>query len=430
MKELICILFLFISLFVSGQGIKFEQGLTWDQVKNKAKAEEKYIFIDCYATWCGPCKEMDKRVYNNGLVGEFMNSKFISLKLQIDSSQSDNSDVKKMYQIAKSFKKDYYINVLPTYLFFSPDGNILHKGSGSKTVQEFILMNVDALNSNNQIYTLLKKAEEGVIPSENLPKIADTLRRKYNELDLALRVARIYMVNYLEKMSEDSFLTEENLKFVTRYQSMVTAKDRIFKYYYDNSAKVNSIMRYKDFSHRGAANIIYNEMIKPELTASNVYAETIDFNRIYKNIKKKFGRYYANLTIVGAKKKWYLAQKDTINYVKNLIQEMDITGLPEVKSQVDLFMLNNMAWDVFNYSARKEHLKKALIWIDYVLEMEAKLWPAESRLAYTDTKANLLYKLGRKSDAIRLEEGLVKRNKNFEIVLDKMKNNAPTWAKQ
>ena len=38
-------------------GIYFENSLTWEQVEQKAKDENKYIFIDCYATWCGPCKE-------------------------------------------------------------------------------------------------------------------------------------------------------------------------------------------------------------------------------------------------------------------------------------------------------------------------------------------------------------------------------------
>ena len=44
------------------KGIHFEQGLSWKDILAKAKAEHKYIFVDCYATWCGPCKYMDKNV--------------------------------------------------------------------------------------------------------------------------------------------------------------------------------------------------------------------------------------------------------------------------------------------------------------------------------------------------------------------------------
>ncbi len=40
--------------------IVFSQGMTWNEIKQKAKQENKYLFLDCYTTWCGPCREMDK----------------------------------------------------------------------------------------------------------------------------------------------------------------------------------------------------------------------------------------------------------------------------------------------------------------------------------------------------------------------------------
>src|SRR6266540_4082157 len=54
-------------------GIKWVTGLTWQQVKQKAKAENKYIFLDIFTTWCGPCKMMEKNVYSNDTVGDFFN---------------------------------------------------------------------------------------------------------------------------------------------------------------------------------------------------------------------------------------------------------------------------------------------------------------------------------------------------------------------
>ncbi len=32
----------------------------WKEVLAKAKAENKYIVVDCYTDWCGWCKVMDK----------------------------------------------------------------------------------------------------------------------------------------------------------------------------------------------------------------------------------------------------------------------------------------------------------------------------------------------------------------------------------
>ena len=64
MKERILSLFFLVPLMAT-QGIHFEDGVSWQHVQQKAKAEDKYIFVDCYATWCGPCKQMDKKVCAN-----------------------------------------------------------------------------------------------------------------------------------------------------------------------------------------------------------------------------------------------------------------------------------------------------------------------------------------------------------------------------
>lgn len=58
MKKLVLLLSFLVPILVHAQdtGIHFEHTLTWQQVQEKAKAENKYIFIDCFTTWCGPCK--------------------------------------------------------------------------------------------------------------------------------------------------------------------------------------------------------------------------------------------------------------------------------------------------------------------------------------------------------------------------------------
>lgn len=47
-------------------------------IKEKAKKENKYIFMDCYATWCGACKMMEQEVYSK--------STLFCLKLKIFNS--------------------------------------------------------------------------------------------------------------------------------------------------------------------------------------------------------------------------------------------------------------------------------------------------------------------------------------------------------
>ena len=57
MKSKIVLIFLFTLhiLGLNAQGIEFFQG-TWKEAMAKAKTEDKLLFVDAFAKWCGPCK--------------------------------------------------------------------------------------------------------------------------------------------------------------------------------------------------------------------------------------------------------------------------------------------------------------------------------------------------------------------------------------
>lgn len=61
MKKLSIFSALFIGALAFAQGIKFED-TNFSTILAKAKKENKLIFIDAYASWCGPCKLMVKNV--------------------------------------------------------------------------------------------------------------------------------------------------------------------------------------------------------------------------------------------------------------------------------------------------------------------------------------------------------------------------------
>ena len=44
------------TIYDEGKGVQFLE-ISYEQALAKAKAENKRIFIDCYASWCAPCKE-------------------------------------------------------------------------------------------------------------------------------------------------------------------------------------------------------------------------------------------------------------------------------------------------------------------------------------------------------------------------------------
>ena len=52
-----------------------------------ASVLNKPIFIDCYTTWCGPCKYLSTSVFPDKKVGEFYNENFICLKFDMEKGE-------------------------------------------------------------------------------------------------------------------------------------------------------------------------------------------------------------------------------------------------------------------------------------------------------------------------------------------------------
>ncbi|MEZ4938128.1 MAG: thioredoxin family protein [Crocinitomicaceae bacterium] len=102
------------SLF--SKGIEFEK-MTLDEAKAKAKKENKIIFIDYYADWCGPCKWLAKNVFTEDEVGELFNTNFINLKINADEDDF--------------IGRTYNSSSLPTMLFIDHEGDLKKKVVGA-----------------------------------------------------------------------------------------------------------------------------------------------------------------------------------------------------------------------------------------------------------------------------------------------------------
>ena len=57
-------LLLSCTAFAQNRKIEF-QDVSFEELKEKAQETKKNIFIDCYTTWCGPCKFMSKNTILN-----------------------------------------------------------------------------------------------------------------------------------------------------------------------------------------------------------------------------------------------------------------------------------------------------------------------------------------------------------------------------
>jgi thioredoxin-related protein len=296
----VCVPFITIA-----QGIKFEEGMNWEQIQAKAQRENKMIFVDCYATWCGPCKQMEKSVFTNSSVGKFVGDKFIALRLQMDSTSKDEANVKLLYSLARSFAKKYKVNSLPTFLFFSSDGYLLHKGTGYKEIQDFNTLTSDAIDPEKQYNSVVNNWRSGKVEVAALPALAKKALYEYNDKILSDQIARDYISRYLDLLEGNRFYTGENLSFINSFTKAVSSTDNVFNLILNNQRTVDSIMKWKGYAMQTIKAVVTAEQIYPIISNADLIGKTPNWKDAEKAVKQKYNNEIAYLSVLDAKVNWY-----------------------------------------------------------------------------------------------------------------------------
>lgn len=148
-RLILSVLFVTLSIGSSFAGVDFLD-LTLDEAKAKAKSENKLLFIDVYATWCGPCKYLDRKVFPDDELGEYMNANFINLHL--DGEEGDGLFL----------MNEYSLNSYPTMLFIDSDGVLKKKIVGAEDAESIQKTAVGLLDpSSSPLFVAKTKYDKG-----------------------------------------------------------------------------------------------------------------------------------------------------------------------------------------------------------------------------------------------------------------------------
>jgi thiol-disulfide isomerase/thioredoxin len=415
-------------------GIKFFKG-SWKDVLAEAKRQNKPIFVDIFTTWCGPCKLMAKQAFPDVKVGEKFNANFVSY--QIDAEKGEGPVV----------AKNYTVDAFPTSLYVSATGDLIHRAvgyGGIKGMMDEADKAIEAAKDPNPLSAMEKQYANG---NRDTDFLAAYLQKRAN-VSMPNGAA---LTDYLKTIPESDWTSAKTIPLIAGNATL-----------YDQ--KVQKLLLEKLIQMKGAAGeqaqaernkvaesvFRLNQAHYEQAIArkdETIIADVIATNEAYLNAARGTDltpdearemangyrmRYYQK---TGSMDKYTALMKKQADALMQYTEadfarlneaayqsfEQQTRALPDSVKQSDNFKnyaammkkaepkqtamkLNNMAWSYYENITDKKDLSQALSW-------SAKSLEYDRSAMCLDTYAHLLSKLGRKAEAINVEEEAVAKEK-------------------
>ncbi|MGB1508290.1 MAG: thioredoxin family protein [Crocinitomicaceae bacterium] len=366
-----------------------------DSAYKLAKAENKLVFVDCYTTWCGPCKYMDANIFTKKEVAEYYNDNFINVKLDMEAGEGE------------IFAGWYEVRSYPTYIFLDLSGRrkqLVHRTVGSMDAERFIQFGRDASDTSARIGEWRNRYSQG----ERAPDFLKSYVQKLYDAGYSsdAREISFWIYQDLNWNNIDSTDAKILLRFINGnahplYNSMI-----------DNLSKLESV---------ADGELLYRTLIGGYMTAVWQGMKSENPSEIMLRTLKKIDE----LNFSGKEKmKWEIE----IFYAERNDLERYLELAPQFAEKYNMdnsLVLNSVAWKIYEKTEDKKILTKALRLVNRSVLLDANY-------NNLDTKMRILYVLGKKREAFALaneisemiesNEALAGRKEDHDAVIIAMKS--------
>ena len=218
----VLLIWCFLSFVVQAQpsqGIRFHDNESWSSILRLASDQNKLIFVDCYTTWCGPCKALAKDVFPQKTVGDFFNENFINVRYDMEKGDG------------KMLNNRYKKNIIgyPTLLFIDKTGKVVQQMAGFQEGEKLIAGARKVLTGRD-LFTLGAEYRQGNREFKFLCEYMESLERAFLK-DSAAHVAR----EYLSKVRPEELDKDEIWEAFGSYVTDVNSP--AFEYLVNNIAR-------------------------------------------------------------------------------------------------------------------------------------------------------------------------------------------------
>lgn len=371
----------------------------------------KLIFVDFYASWCGPCKAMESTVFSDSVVADFFNREFINVKVMTEEASGKAEAMK------------YGVKEFPTYVFLNSEGEVVHKTIGFHQKDLFMREARKALHESESFVSLkeLDRQYRNGQPSQAF--MAHYLSRKSEEEGPQPRL----LDEFLELVPENELLTQKVLQLIagnvvsvysTGFEVLAGALSR-FRILSEeqqkavlsgiSAAKRHSFQEAVDHEDGELLNGLINAVHQTAYSREGAIAEErqfrYDFARLTQNFKhfSVIARDEAENILRMSEEDFKQKNEETLENFKSTAELRGITtssgqyqvileSLKNSAKKSAAFQLNEFAWGYHQMTDDVKQLNHAIRWSAYSI----KLYETP---ANWETYAFLLKKVGRKHDA-------------------------------